>query len=315
MSKTPIPDSYWLEKGKVLAGEYPGAETEDEARKKLKAFLKAGITYFIDLTEEHEPLEPYAHLIHSEAGKTGKEVVHRRMPIRDVSVPSIEFMDEIREAISDAVEEGHTVYIHCWGGVGRTGTVAGCYLVEQGMSGDDAIDHLARLRAGTPKARRKSPETSEQEEMIRNWVAPDDQEDQKREWEIDNAALEDILTMIPRIERMMIESLKLASLAVPVEQGEDETGITFVGMTNEGEERNYFIAFTNMDAVDEYFEGEPAQIAVVRASEFIKFLLDGDSPKADFDGLVINPASDTSHFIPAQLLEIMEAEFPDDDEE
>jgi len=313
MAKTPIPDSYWIEKGKILAGEYPGAESQVEARKKLRAFLKAGITYFIDLTEDHEPLEPYADILHSEAGKAGRKVIHRRMPIRDVSVPTAEFMDEIQEAISDAIEEGHAVYIHCWGGVGRTGTVVGCYLVEQGMSGDDAIEHLAGLRKGTPKASRKSPETGEQEEMIRSWVPPDD--DEGAEWEKDNSPLEDVLSMITRIEVLMIESLKQARLAVPVEQGEDKTGITFVGMTNESEKRNYFIAFTNMDAVEEYFEGEPAQIAVVPASAFIKFLMDEDSPKADFDGLVINPASDTSHFIPAGLLEIMAVEFPDEDEE
>ncbi|QQS48539.1 MAG: dual specificity protein phosphatase family protein [Acidobacteriota bacterium] len=186
MAKTPIPDSYWIENGKILAGEYPGAESEDEARKKLRAFLEAGISYFIDLTEEHEPLEPYAGILHSEAGKAGREVVHRRMPIRDVGVPSVEFMDEIQSVISEAIEEGHTVYVHCWGGVGRTGTVVGCYLVEQGMGGEEAIDHLAKLRAGTPKAHRKSPETADQEAMIREWVM----EDEDSEWEKDNDVLE-----------------------------------------------------------------------------------------------------------------------------
>lgn len=313
MTKTPIPDSYWIEKGKLLAGEYPGAESEEEARKKLRAFIEAGITYFIDLTEEHEPLEPYADLLHSEAEKAGREVVHRRMPIMDVSVPTVEYMDEIQEAISDAIEEGHAVYVHCRGGVGRTGTVAGCYLVEQGMGGEEAIEHLAGLRNGTPKAARKSPETGEQEEMIRSWIPPDD--DQEAQWEKDNSALEDVLTMISRIEVLMIESLRQASLAVPVEQGGETGQITFVGVTHKDDKKSFFIAFTSMEAVEQYFEGEPARIAVVPASAFIQFLMDDDSPKAEFEGLLINPSSDASHFIPAELLEVMAAELSDEEEE
>ena len=34
----------------------------------------------------------------------------------------------VLDAIDIALCEGHGVYIHCWGGVGRTGTVVGCWL-------------------------------------------------------------------------------------------------------------------------------------------------------------------------------------------
>lgn len=314
MNKTPIPDSYWLEKGKVLAGEYPCAETEDEARKKLKAFLDAGVTYFIDLTEGHEPLEPYAHLLHSEAGKTGKEVIHRRMPIRDVSVPSIEFMDEIQEAISDAVEEGHTVYIHCWGGVGRTGTVAGCYLVEQGMSGEEAIEHLARLRAGTPKAHRKSPETGEQEEMIRRWLMEEDDDDDDTEWERQNKELEETLTLISKIQGMMVNALSGAMVAVPIMEGsDDEEEFSFAGFIVGEDKKTVFLAFTNMDEVAAYFEDEPAPIAILSAVGFIKMLAETDRTEIKFDGLIINPASEMTHFISAESLVYIAADLSNED--
>ncbi len=63
MQNTPIPDSYWLVPGKLLAGEYPGAQAEAEARMKLRAFLDAGVTCFLDLTEEDEGLRPYSPLL------------------------------------------------------------------------------------------------------------------------------------------------------------------------------------------------------------------------------------------------------------
>ena len=52
----PIPDSYWLIDGQLLAGEYPATHTRDATRDKLTKFLDAGIRTFIDLTEESEPL-------------------------------------------------------------------------------------------------------------------------------------------------------------------------------------------------------------------------------------------------------------------
>ena len=50
----PIPASYWAEPDHFLGGEYPGAKGEVTARKKLRALLDAGVTFFLDLTEEGE---------------------------------------------------------------------------------------------------------------------------------------------------------------------------------------------------------------------------------------------------------------------
>jgi hypothetical protein len=53
--------------------------------------------------------------------------------------------------------------------VGRTGTMIGCGLVEQGMSGPAAIERIADLRKHTPDSSKRSPETEAQRRYIREW--------------------------------------------------------------------------------------------------------------------------------------------------
>ena len=59
------------------------------------------------------------------------------------------------------------MYVHCWGGIGRTGTVIGCWLAGQGLGYDDIVERLASLRAGTRKAGRRSPEADSQHDLLR----------------------------------------------------------------------------------------------------------------------------------------------------
>jgi hypothetical protein len=49
MPPVPVPDSYWVVDDLLLAGEYPGEIDPDETRRKLRAFLDAGVRLFIDL--------------------------------------------------------------------------------------------------------------------------------------------------------------------------------------------------------------------------------------------------------------------------
>jgi protein-tyrosine phosphatase len=67
------------------------------------------------------------------------------------------------------LEQGETAYVHCYGGIGRTGTVIGCYLVRHGMSGKEALAEIAHLRQVTPVDWVTSPETRAQRQMVWNW--------------------------------------------------------------------------------------------------------------------------------------------------
>lgn len=158
---------------RLAAGEYPGSRDPVEAARRLRTFLEAGIDYFIDLTESEEGLEPYAKTAEEEASRLGLSVGWKRHPIVDGSVPrSPAQMAMVLDVIDDALDRGRTVYVHCWGGVGRTGTVVGCWLVRHGHTGDAALRQIAGWWKGVEKSWRipNSPETCEQEEYVRRWV-------------------------------------------------------------------------------------------------------------------------------------------------
>jgi len=159
----PTPESYWVETG-LLSGKYPVPPHDARSTVRLSLLQTAGVTLFLDLTQEHE-LEAYAHLVDGGA-------LHVRMPIRDMDVPTPEEMRRILDLIDRELAREGTVYVHCWGGAGRSGTVVGCWLVRHGLDGEAALARIAALRADSPALRRNSPETDAQRAMVREWREP-----------------------------------------------------------------------------------------------------------------------------------------------
>jgi len=163
MTERPIANSYWVSEGRLLAGEYPGTGSRETAQARIEAFLRAGVDVFVDLTAKGE-LRPYDDLV--------APAHYVRFPLCDVSVPDSENkMVEILDAIDGHLSAGRLVYVHCWGGIGRTGTVVGCWLARRD-GGKQALAILEDLWMECPKsAYASSPETDEQRRYILEWEA------------------------------------------------------------------------------------------------------------------------------------------------
>jgi hypothetical protein len=170
----PLPESYWVLPGRLLAGEYPGAYDDESTRKRLDVFLEAGFDTFIDLTQPDE-LVPYAGLLSEQARAYGVKTAYYRFPIGDFGLPTVEQMNALLHTIDEALDGRRTIYLHCWGGIGRTGTTVGCYLVRHGRAGSEALAQLATWWKGVPKSRYHphSPENSRQMDFVLHWAEHD----------------------------------------------------------------------------------------------------------------------------------------------
>jgi hypothetical protein len=172
---TPLERSYWVVPGKFLAGAYPGDLIPEKAEEKLRALISTGIRCIVDLTSEDDrnlsgqPLIPY----HGSAGKlaTGLfRIAYHRKPIVDLGVPSYAEMREILDLVDASIRSDRPVYVHCLGGIGRTGTVVGCWLARHGIAtGAAVIDEIRRLRSNDPRAHIASPETTRQRRFVCDW--------------------------------------------------------------------------------------------------------------------------------------------------
>ena len=159
--RPPIRSCYWAADG-LLAGEYPGSWDAKEAARRLRAFANQDVTLFVDLTHRADGLEPYERLLEAPAMR----VSH---PIVDMGTTTVPHMSRILDDIDAALAEEQTVYVHCWGGRGRTGTVVGCWLVRHGLDEGDAIRQIARMRREIDDEWMSSPETSAQRAMVSGW--------------------------------------------------------------------------------------------------------------------------------------------------
>ena len=173
---TPLRGSYWVLPGQLLAGEYPGEVEPDSTYRKLQKLIGAGIRTFVDLTDEGEinedakPIPAYRSILRQIGEDESVQITYANIPVEDRGVPSPWTLRCILDVIDRSIADENPVFVHCWAGRGRTGTVVGCYLKRHGLAQDtDVIQKLAHLRHDVPNGRETSPHTAEQIRMVRTW--------------------------------------------------------------------------------------------------------------------------------------------------
>jgi hypothetical protein len=176
----PVIRSYWVIEGKFLAGAYPGSHNPDEHRDRIKGLWDAGMRTFVNLMEEEEtdnnqrPFAPYVGALADFASQSGEEVMPQRFAVRDLGVPTVEGMHAILHAIDHSLATERPVYLHCFGGVGRTGVTVCCWLLKHGLAQPhELIQVLTALRqADRTRSNRLAPENDSQIEFVRNCPGP-----------------------------------------------------------------------------------------------------------------------------------------------
>ena len=160
---------WWADaEGRVLAGEYPGHRNDPAAtRRKLRLLADAGIGAIIDLTDDDDWLTSYAAELPRVLAEQGIDLQRLPHPVPDQGVTTPDHYDRIIADVSRSLATGRKVFIHCWGGIGRTGTVVGIWHVSRGHDPDAALALIKVARRGTMKADRASPENDEQVSAIR----------------------------------------------------------------------------------------------------------------------------------------------------
>lgn len=134
--------------------------------KDLDAIRTWGACVLVSLMEAHEFNDVGVSTIElsRRAGKLGIEWIHA--PIADGSIPSQEFLCQWRlivPRIRELLDAGQSIVFHCLGGLGRTGMMAACLLIEMGAA---PLDSVLAVRAARPGA----IENRSQEDFVINYM-------------------------------------------------------------------------------------------------------------------------------------------------
>lgn len=150
----------------LLAGQYPGSRSLEIHAQKIEDLVNTGIDTIINLMEldELERFADYEEPIRR--FKPNIQIIHT--PIRDMDIPSEDFLLEIVNIIEENINLGKKVYVHCWGGHGRTGTVVGAWLIGRGKTALQSLEQIKGQRLLSPFGDAPSPQTQSQINLLLN---------------------------------------------------------------------------------------------------------------------------------------------------
>ena len=133
----------WLIPGQLAKSYIPGQSD-------LLEWHNAGIQSVVNLLETY-----YEDVIKQELLQ-GFKVLHS--PIPDMCAPSLDQLQRIVQWIDREICTGKNVLVHCFAGIGRTGTILTAYLMYKGDALDDALGRV--LTVGS------EPQTREQFDIL-----------------------------------------------------------------------------------------------------------------------------------------------------
>jgi protein-tyrosine phosphatase/nicotinamidase-related amidase len=154
----------WLEQKYTGSGRLgltilPGRRDYDrELADDINLLKKENVSAIICLLTNNEFQHYGVDNLLMEYRNAGMEVRH--LPIIDQGVCTTQDMQELLQWISEKLNNGAKIVVHCAGGLGRSGTVLACYLRKTGLNAEDSMVEVRRVRS--PRA----IESKVQEEFI-----------------------------------------------------------------------------------------------------------------------------------------------------
>lgn len=108
------------------------------------AMRRCGATTVVCLVEARELSDRYPdYLDWLQANRGGAAVW---FPIHDLHAPGLEATMPFLTGLVRRLDDDEHLLMHCAAGIGRTGTMAACLLMELGMDRDSALAHVAAHR-------------------------------------------------------------------------------------------------------------------------------------------------------------------------
>jgi len=184
----PTDESNWVIPEILLVGAYPSSLDDEENFQILSSLLNLKVTTFVCLQQEYvhegvteimwrrgDYLRPYfkdAVEIAKQLGMDSAKLSLVHFPIEDCGVADDDRLGALARHLERLLRGGEVMYLHCWGGHGRTGMVV-CLLLhllynldaEQAMKRCQFLHDLRKIPVPVG-----SPQTEQQRQQVRRVV-------------------------------------------------------------------------------------------------------------------------------------------------
>lgn len=137
----------WIVPSKVATIPLPGAVID--INHDMAALRAVGVTTLITLT--------YNDLPQDALKRHGLRNVH--LPIYDRQPPSIGQLKMLTKRMTEMIERGDVLAVHCRAGIGRTGTIVAGWLIKEGLTAQAALDRIRSIN-------KHYVQTEEQEQFL-----------------------------------------------------------------------------------------------------------------------------------------------------
>ncbi len=154
-----------------MVGEFPGFTGGDNVRECVEWALEQGVNFFLDLAskDHHKPNDLYGNMLRIVAEEKGMQVEHHEISTYPKRLLKLSQIPIILDVLDEAIQKGHSVYIHDLYQREVAELITGCYLVRQGQTGEQALETLSKIRATTFDYWKRSPATERARRIVRNW--------------------------------------------------------------------------------------------------------------------------------------------------